>query len=365
MTTSKQITATAEARGATREEVKASMRDDASVLRDVMDRMGALEAKQSRPSPVKLQTWEEIERFAQKAARSGMVPRDFVGKEDAICIAVQMGSELGLPPMQSLQNIAVVNGRPSIWGDAMPALCRASGVVRSIREWSEGEGDYLTFHCEAIRKDDPNPVTGKFSVLDAKRAGLWKETPKTMKRGRDGQYEVDSGPWYSYPHRMLQMRARGFALRDAFPDVLRGLISAEEAADIPFETTGLTPRPEPRHEPVAPKVEYDAGKAAMDVAKEVAAELDQRELSWLEQLDERLSAEPNGTKWLKLFDAEMAHVPGKEDAESVAGLQSVAAAYEKAPDMIRDRINAIMRKAIARFEAPPEPDFISGEVEAV
>ena len=51
--------------------------------------------------------------------------------------------------------------------------------------------------------------------MDAKRAGLWTK----------------AGPWQTYPRRMLQMRARSFALRDAFPDVLKGLISVEEALD--------------------------------------------------------------------------------------------------------------------------------------
>jgi hypothetical protein len=51
--------------------------------------------------------------------------------------------------------------------------------------------------------------------MDAKRAGLWTK----------------AGPWQTYPRRMLQMRARSFALRDAFPDVLKGLISVKEALD--------------------------------------------------------------------------------------------------------------------------------------
>ena len=143
--------------------------------------------------------------------------------------------------MQSVQNIAVINGRPAIWGDALPGLCRASGMCKSIREWSEGEGDDQTFYCEAIRKDQSDPVVAKFSVANAKRAKLWQENPTVKRRSRDGgTYEADSGPWYSYPDRMLQMRARGFALRDAFPDVLKGLLSAEEARDIPWEDTGLS-----------------------------------------------------------------------------------------------------------------------------
>ena len=56
-----------------------------------------------------------------------------------------------------------------------------------------------------------------FSKEKAMNAKLW---------GKDG-------PWKTYPERMLKMRARGFALRDAFADRLKGIITAEEARDYP------------------------------------------------------------------------------------------------------------------------------------
>lgn len=170
------------------------------------------------------QSFQELVTFANMAARTSMVPKDYQGKPENVMLAVQMGSELGLAPMQALQNIACVNGRPAVWGDAMPGLCRQSPVCQDIKEWFDGEGEALTAYCEATRHG-ASPVRHSFSVADAKKAGLWNKP----------------GPWQQYPRRMLQMRARGFALRDAFPDVLRGLISAEEARDIPPDTfTGPT-----------------------------------------------------------------------------------------------------------------------------
>lgn len=270
-----------------------------NLLHDIIERMETIEAKQLRPSPIHLRTWEEIERFAEKAARSGMVPAAYKGSPDMIVIAVQMGSELGLPPMQSLQNIAVINGRPSVWGDAMPALCRASGMARSIREWSKGEGDAQTYYCEAIRKDDPNPITGKFSVADAKKAGLWGK----------------SGPWQQYAGRMLQMRARGFCLRDAFPDVLRGLISVEEAQDIPFEATGLTPRQEP-------------------VAEVKTFEPKQTISQWLTQLALELS---------------LTRTPAETDG--ILARPDVQKAQDSLRNGARDQLQELLDKAIARANA--------------
>lgn len=244
-------------------------------------------ARASRPSPVHLKSWEEIERFAEKAAHSGMVPKDYVGRPDAIVIAVQMGSELGLAPMQSLQNIAVVNGRPSVWGDAMPGLCRASGVCRSIREWQTGEGESLTYWCEAIRRDDPNPVVKSFSVANAKKAGLW---------GKD--------IWQKYPERMLQQRARGFALRDAFPDVLKGLISAEEAADIPFEDTGLTVTMPPvaTQQPITQPAEKPKRTWATlldEIEADAAAALTEEDLDTLAKDERVVNAKAQGSEPVK------------------------------------------------------------------
>lgn len=181
-------------------------------------------------------TLQEAMAFAGMLARSTMVPKDFIGRPENILVAIQWGRELGLGPLQALQNIAVISGRPAVWGDAMLALVRGSGICAYVRETLAGDGEAMTATCIVARKgEEDHPIRGEFSVADAKKAGLWSK----------------SGPWTQYPKRMLQMRARGFALRDGFPDVLRGVISAEEAADIPpasvsaYQGVTLDAKPEP------------------------------------------------------------------------------------------------------------------------
>jgi hypothetical protein len=164
-----------------------------------------------------LATFDDAFRFAAMVAKSDFAPKDFRGKPESCLLAIQHGSEIGLSPMQSLQNIACINGRPAIWGDAALAVAMASPVCEYVREQIEGDGEAMVATCEAKRRGYEKPTVGRFSVADAKRAGLWGK----------------SGPWTQYPRRMLQLRARGFALRDAFPDVLKGLVTAEEAQDYP------------------------------------------------------------------------------------------------------------------------------------
>ena len=157
---------------------------------------------------------DEAMRFADMLAGSSIVPKDYIGKPGNCLVAIQWGMELGLQPMQAMQSIAVINGRPSLWGDAMLALVKAHPAFEWIKE--ECDGNVAT--CTIKRRGEPE-VVQSFSLEEAKRAGL---TGK-------------AGPWTQYPKRMLQMRARGFALRDAFPDALRGVVSAEEARDTPAE----------------------------------------------------------------------------------------------------------------------------------
>jgi len=173
---------------------------------------------------VQLASLEDAYRFANAIVASGFAPRG-MEKPEAVLVAIQLGAELGLTPMAALQNTAVINGRPAIYGDAALALVRASGLLTSYKEEEIGEAgsDAHGYRVTASRGDQTTVET--FTLADAKRAKL---TGKP-------------GPWSDYPKRMLRFRARGYVLRDLFGDVLKGLRTVEEARDIPAEPLNVTP----------------------------------------------------------------------------------------------------------------------------
>jgi hypothetical protein len=192
------------------------------------------------------QSMEDAYRLAKAVCMAGMAPKGMDTPEKAM-IAIMRGLEVGLTPFQALDKIAVVNGRPTIWGDGAMALVRGSGLCEGIRETIEGEGDAAVARCVAKRRGEAEPIVGVFSVADAKKAGLWGK----------------QGPWSQFPKRMLQMRARAFALRDGFADVLGGLYLKEEMDDVeprrdpPGQSTAAADRveqhsPPPRRLPPAP-----------------------------------------------------------------------------------------------------------------
>jgi len=210
----------------------------------------------TQPRGLTLHTVDEAMRFGKMLAGSQFAPKDFKGRPEDCLLAIQHGAEIGLGPMQSVQSIAVINGRPAVWGDAALALVMGSSVCEYVYEHVEGDNDQAVAICEAKRRGYPTATTVQFSVADAKRAGLWGK----------------SGPWTQYPRRMLQLRARGFALRDAFPDVLKGLVTAEEAQDYPqasppAEAPAPAPRIEQKPGPVAADDRMGKARLAINAAK--------------------------------------------------------------------------------------------------
>ena len=167
------------------------------------------------PAGLQLTSLDDIFRMADWIANSDFVPKDYRGKVENCVVPIEYGMELGLQPMSAIQNIAVVNGRPTLWGDAVPALCMKRvdlfdhSKYRCFMEGTEGTDDWAAV-CEC-RRIGAEVTRRTFSVKDAKKASLWGK-----------------GTYSSYPAIMLMNRARTFALRHAFPDVLKGMHTADE-----------------------------------------------------------------------------------------------------------------------------------------
>jgi hypothetical protein len=188
---------------------------------------------------VVLSSLDEMWRWARFVIDSGLAPSGF--NHSAVIVATQMGFELGLSPMCALQNIACIKGKPGLYGDAALALVQNSGLLEDYDErpgaWCDAcelEGtrasnwkcprceqdlrgeDFKGFIVTSKRKGRNKPLVSGFNVRQAKQAGIWGQNV-----------------WKTYPNRMLKFRARGFNLRDNFPDVLKGFRTTEELQDYP------------------------------------------------------------------------------------------------------------------------------------
>ena len=166
------------------------------------------------PAP---KTTAEALAFAETLSKSELIPVEYRGRPTNVFACMLWSHSLGIPIVQGLQCITVINGRLSLWGDGLLAVVMASGKVEDFKETVEADAaGNLVATCIVKRQGLATPTVATFSQDDAIKAGLW----------------VKKGPWTQYPKRMLQMRARGFALRNAFPDVLSGMACAEEMQDV-------------------------------------------------------------------------------------------------------------------------------------
>ena len=184
--------------------------------------------------------------YANVLLKSGIAPAHFYykgtdgkpdyskGKPEAVVIVLQFGSEIGMSPMQALQQLVPVNNLVSLKGDGAKALIQRSGKLSTWEELeigTQGKDDW-GFRINASRKDTGEKNTASFTVADAKRAGLWIDDAALQRSPG-----LKHSPWYKHPRRMLKYRALGFISRDLFPDVLSGIYTEEEAADMGVDNT--------------------------------------------------------------------------------------------------------------------------------
>ena len=150
--------------------------------------------------------------LAGQIARTEFVPGALRNKADAITACVLYGHELGIPPMQALAKIHVIDGRPAMAAELM----RATVLRAGHRIWVEEATSTRVTVC-AHRTDWPDDQVAKvtWTMDDAKRAGL------------DSKQN-----WRKYPRAMLTARASSEMCRLNFPDVLGGIsYSLEELED--------------------------------------------------------------------------------------------------------------------------------------
>jgi len=199
--------------------------------------------------------FNELTRFANLILASGLAPKSFNTLEK-IAIGILTNMEMGRPIITGLQDLAIINGRCGIYGDATTSMILASGLMDEGYPIEEEIGtprtDSWTFTYRVKRKGGPERI-GVWSWKDAKGAGF--DEPKT-REGRPDKYS----PWTRFTRRMMQWKARNYVNRDVFGDVLKGLKTVEEMHDI----VDMAPTGDGRFE-----VKKDAAERASDISKDL------------------------------------------------------------------------------------------------
>lgn len=164
---------------------------------------------------IQLKTLDEMYRWAQYVIDSELAPKAYK-KPTAVIVAVQLGIELGFPgPMTSLKAIDVIEGIPTLKGQAAMALCWSKGVFKEVEPLHySGEGDEYKVTFVAWRKGNAQPLVTEYSITDARKAKL-----------------LGKQNWEKSPKEMLGWRAIGKWMKLYASDVTLGMPLFEEAID--------------------------------------------------------------------------------------------------------------------------------------
>lgn len=218
-------------------------------------KVSSLRAGASALLPIYPETFEDVVRLARMACIAGMIKPMRIGYGDdartedsgtveaRATMIILEGMEVGLPPMQAIQLIAMINGRMTVHSEGVPAVLLSKGF-KIKQEFSGIEfQDDFTAVCTLTRPDGDS-IRSAFSVKDAKDAGLWDASATVTKYGKT---KPNDSAWHLYPKRMLWARALGFAAKDKGADALRGLMVREEMDDMirsqkAFDITPEAPR---------------------------------------------------------------------------------------------------------------------------
>lgn len=164
---------------------------------------------------------EQVE-YAQLLADSNLLPKSFQKQPANVLMAIEFGNSLGLTPIMAMQEITVIQGKPTASANLIGALVRKAGHRLRVKVDSQ----QLVAVAQIVRKDDPEfTYEARWDMDRAKRAGL---------TGKDN--------WKNYSEAMLKARAITEVAREACPEALMGVdYTPEEIQDTPSRPITIDP----------------------------------------------------------------------------------------------------------------------------
>lgn len=167
-----------------------------------------------------LSNFENSQRMAIALAKSTIVPSHFRGEENLgnVLIALEMSQRIGASPMAVMQNLYILNGRPSWSSSFIIAVINQCGRFEPLRFNMQGD-NIESRTCVAWSKDKDGNIleSPKVSISMAKK---------------EGWFQKKGSKWQTMPDLMLRYRAAAFFGRLFAPDLLMGMHSEHEQNDI-------------------------------------------------------------------------------------------------------------------------------------
>lgn len=177
------------------------------------------------------ESFQKIYDIGKMFASSQLVPQHFQGKPMDCAIAVDMANRNGISPLMAMQNLYVVQGKPSWSGQACMSMIRAASEFKRVRPVYTGERNTDSWGCY-------------IQAMDRETGEIIKGTEVTIKMAKDEKwYDKAGSKWKTMPEQMLAYRAAAFFARVYIPNALMGAFIEGEVEDIAKPEPAVTDEP--------------------------------------------------------------------------------------------------------------------------
>lgn len=160
--------------------------------------------------------------MAKALSQSTLVPNEYRGSDSNCLIAIDLSQRLGASPFLVMQNLDVIQGKPSWSAKALIGMINASGKYDFELQFDEKQDkDGKPFSCQCWTEKNGRKVTGPVIDMDMARAEGWT--------GKNGS------KWKTMPQVMLRYRAASFFSRMNCPEISMGIYTTDEIIDGDFK----------------------------------------------------------------------------------------------------------------------------------
>jgi hypothetical protein len=159
--------------------------------------------------------------MAKGLSQSTLVPQQFQNNPANCLIALEQSNRLNISPMAVMQNLYIVQGKPSFSSSFIIGLINASGKYDMELQFDEEEKDGKPYACTCWTEKDGRKVTGIKITMDMAE--------------KEGWSKKNGSKWITIPQVMLRYRAASFFARMNCPELSIGLYSKEELDDFPTQ----------------------------------------------------------------------------------------------------------------------------------
>lgn len=166
-----------------------------------------------------LQGFEHAQRVAKMLAESDLIPTAYRKRVDNCMIALEMANRSNTSPLIVMQNLHIIQGKPSWSSKYVIAMINSCGKYsQELKYERSGEGDDYGVKAWTVSKKDGERVEGP------------KVTWKMVKE--EGWLSKTGSKWKTMPELMFMYRSAAFFGSVHCPELTMGLHTQEEVIDI-------------------------------------------------------------------------------------------------------------------------------------